>query len=56
MLGLLPCAGFFVVVLVASFLPSFRGLGFLLFEVGAGAPLQSQWRVLGLYALRVQAS
>jgi hypothetical protein len=40
-----------VVVSIASFLPSVRGLEFPLFDGGTGALLQSQWRALGLCAL-----
>jgi hypothetical protein len=40
-----------LVVPINSFLPSLRGLEFLLFDGGAGVLLQSQWGVLGLCVL-----
>jgi hypothetical protein len=40
-----------IVVKITCFLPSVRGLKFLLFDGGAGTFLQSQWGVFGLCAL-----
>jgi hypothetical protein len=41
-----------VLMLITSFLPSVKGLEFLLFDVDVESLLQSQWGVLGLCALR----